>query len=335
MANDPETTSDAPRLLADVGGTNCRFALAHAGGIVRPLVRFGTREVAGPVEAVGRALAALPDGMARPTSVGLAIASPLVGDEVAMMNAGWRFSLRATSRALGMEVVLLNDFVAQAFALDRLDDDMLETVGPARVRGEGAKIVIGAGTGLGVGIALPTMDGVRVVPSEAGHATAAAYDADEDAVIAFARARYGHVSYERLVSGPGLEQIYEAWATLRGTTPTRKDAAAIGADDEPTAQDARRTFARLLGTIAADLALTVGATAGVYLTGGVIARLGPRFDAGAFRTRFEQKGRYDAWLARIPTYRIRDESTAFLGVARVLASLDARHPSEGVFVARP
>lgn len=253
-----------------------------------------------------------------------------------MVNAEWRFSVRETSESLGVPVAVMNDFVAQAFALGRLDPSQREPIGSVRSPGSGPAVILGAGTGLGVGIALPEGDGLRVLASEAGHATAAACDPVEDAVIAFARERFGHVSFERLVSGPGLELIHDALVAIGGFAPARRSAPEIGAlPQDPHCRQTLTVFAQFLGTIAADLALTLGTTGGVFLTGGVVAGLGPAFDRQAFRTRFEHKGRYSELLATIPSFVVRDELAAFRGIAHALERLSGPRPLDSVVLATP
>jgi len=310
-------------LLADVGGTNCRFAVAADDGEITAATHFPTAASDGPAQAIHRAIgeATRP----RPLGIALAVAGPVQSDRVDMTNATWSFSISALARTIGVPVLVTNDFVAASYALTHVAPRDLPLVGPSPPlsghRDLGTRVVLGPGTGLGVGIVAPVRGGWTAVPSEAGHMTAAARDADEDELIAFARREHAHVSWERLISGSGLELVHR-WVTQRlGLDPATRDAASIAsAPDDPGCRDSRRRFALLLGSFAADVALAARASGGVYLTGGVLEGLGTRFDAQAFRSRFETSGRSSALLAQIATARIADPLAPFRGLASAIES---------------
>lgn len=307
-----------PYLVADVGGTHCRFAVVDADGRVEALTRFRTASVDGPLSAVRVARGVM--GAVRPSALGLAIAAPLTGDRVDMVNAQWRFSIAELAAELELPTIAINDFVAQSYALACLDASALERVGTEVPARPGPKVVIGPGTGLGVGILVPHGDGWEALPSEGGHATAAAFDAAEADLFARARARHAHVSWERMLSGPGLELLYATIAERDGVAPAEKSAEEITADPTgATASEAIARFVELLATAASNVALTVNAWGGVYLVGGVLDHLGDRFDGRRFRARFESKGRYEALLAAIPVFRVRDELAPLRGVAYCVA----------------
>lgn len=324
-----------PWLLADVGGTNCRFALRHEDGRIEHAERLRTADFAGPREAFEHALASLAPTASgtRPTigAIGLAVAAPLSGDRIEMVNADWRFSIAALGRALGRPVIAMNDFVAQSYALARLDESGVVPVGPKLPAAPGARLAIGPGTGLGVGFLVPRGDAWDAVPSEGGHATAAAFTEEESAIIALARERYAHVSWERLVSGPGLELLHAIVAARRSASPRHRSAAEItDHPNDPLCAEAIGHFIDLLATAASNAALTAGAFGGVYLVGGVLGHLGPAFDHQRFRRRFEAKGRYSELLARIPTVHVVDPLAAFRGVAYALERTAAGAAPGGV-----
>jgi glucokinase len=188
--------------------------------------------------------------------------------------------------------------------------------------------VFGPGTGLGVACFLPAAaGGPAAIATEGGHADIAATTEREAAVIAVLRRRFGHVSAERLLSGPGLTNIHAALCAIDGrepSAPLRPGDIARAAQARGRARDARARetvamFSALLGQLAGDLALGFGARGGVYVAGGVVARLGPAFDRKLFRRRFEDKGRYRDWLKPVPVWLITHPHPAMLGLARYLA----------------
>jgi glucokinase len=193
---------------------------------------------------------------------------------------------------------------------------------------DGALAVIGPGTGLGVsGLVADGRGGWRVIVGEGGHVTLPAATAREASLLAVLRERFGHVSAERALSGPGLVNLYDAACRLDGEAPEALLPAQVMARSEPgtaehsvQCEEALRVFAALLGTVAGNVALTLGARGGVFIGGGIVPRLGARFATLPFRARFEDKGRFRGYLEAIPTWVITAESPALLGAARALDS---------------
>jgi glucokinase len=183
--------------------------------------------------------------------------------------------------------------------------------------------VLGPGSGLGASALTP--DGGRWSPltGEGGHVTMPAATARENAVLDWMRRRFDHVSAERCLSGPGLVNLYNALAGIDGVPAAPYTAAQITdpatAALDPLCREATAMFCAMLGTVAGDLALTLGAKGGVYIAGGIVPRLGPRFVESGFRARFEAKGRLSSYVAAIPTYVVTHPLPAFLGCAAVLA----------------
>jgi glucokinase len=315
--------SGGPRLLADIGGTHGRFALQRPGRAPGRYRVLATRRFPGPEAAIRAYLASVPGP--RPRVAALAVAAPLTGDLVRFTNADWTFSRAGLPRATGIpRVHLLNDFEALAWALPALGRADLARIGRGRARAGAPSAVFGPGTGLGVACFVPeAAGGPAALATEGGHATLAAANAREDAVIADLRRLFGHVSAERVLSGPGLVNLYEALAALDGARPGRaRTAAAIAraarAGRDPRALETARIFSALLGQFAGDVALQFGARGGVHIAGGVIAGLGAAFDARLFRRRFEAKGRYRDWLAGIATRLITHRRPAMLGLQQFL-----------------
>ncbi|MSO71841.1 MAG: glucokinase [Alphaproteobacteria bacterium] len=310
--------SAPPALLGDIGGTNSRFALLdNEGAITRPQVLLN-RDHAGLAEAARAYLAQT--GAAAPREAALCFACPVEGDRIHLTNHGWDFSLRQLRSALGIErLEAVNDFAAVALAVPRLAPGDVERISGGKALTEAPVGVLGAGTGLGVASLLRDGAGWRALPGEGGHVTMAAMDDEEAAVLARLRRRFDHVSAERVVSGPGLVNLYQALCDLAGRAPTASEPAEVALAQEAEAVAARRIFSAMLGTVAGDLALTLGARGGVYLAGGVALNLGAGFDRALFRRRFEAKGRLSDYLALIPTSLITHTTPAFLGLASLLA----------------
>ena len=328
--------ADGPRLLADIGGTNARFALECGPGRIGKIHTYPCANYPGIADAVGAFFGDVAEdlkqyGPARHAAI--AIANPIDGDEVTMTNHDWRFSIEATRQSLKLETLkVVNDFAALAQAVPALRPDQVRQVGtgivhPTSVGAVGeVRGVLGAGTGLGVA-GLVYVDG-RWTPiaSEGGHASFAPLDAREDHILAFARAKWGHVSFERVASGPGIELIYAALAVRAGQSAESVDAldsAAIverASQGDALANETVDVFCGVLGSFAGNVAITFGAQGGIYLGGGVVPKLGERFYTSPFRERFEQKGRFVRYLSIIPTYVITAENPAFIGASEILTA---------------
>ena len=320
--------ADGPRLLADVGGTNARFALESAPGqigFIDVLPCAGYPTLAAALQAY-LASPALSAGMCagRIRHAAIAIANPVTGDLVRMTNHHWEFSIDALRRECGFDTLLVeNDFSALARALPYLDAGQKCQIGGGAALEHGAMGLLGAGTGLGVSGLVPCREGWSALRSEGGHVTFSPVNDIEIAILRFAWGQFEHVSAERLLSGVGLELIYRALAHHTGQ-PDCKLAApeitrrALGGECALCDQ-VIDVFCGMLGTVAGNLAITLGAQGGIYIGGGIVPRLGERFAASPFRSRFEQKGRFVAYLAQVPTFVITADYPAFLGVSAILA----------------
>ena len=313
----------APGLVADIGATNARFALVEGGAVIRSRA-FATDDFASLAEAIAAYLAAEAPP-SPPARAVLAIAAPVTGDEVRMTNHPWTFSAHALRQRFGFSSLqLINDFVANALAVPSLTAaDCMRVGGGAPVSGAPVGI-IGPGSGLGVST-LITVDGEIVsLQGEGGHVTMAAADAREAAVLELMRARFDHVSAERFLSGPGLINLYNALCELAGERAAPLTAAQITdagiESEELRAREATAMFCAMLGTVAGNLALTIGALGGIYIAGGIVPKLGPAFAQSEFRARFEAKGRFSGYLAAIPTSVITHPEPALLGAATLLAA---------------
>ncbi|MGF6775503.1 bifunctional transcriptional regulator/glucokinase [Paraburkholderia sp. GAS334] len=315
--------ADGPRLLADIGGTNARFALETGPGEIAQVLVYPCADYPGVADVIKKYLKDTKIG--RVNHAAIAIANPVDGDQVSMTNHDWTFSIEATRRALGFDTLLVvNDFTALAMALPGLTDTQRVQVGGGQRRQNSVIGLLGPGTGLGVSGLIPADDRWIALGSEGGHTTFSPADEREDIVLQYARKKWPHVSFERVVAGPGLEVIYRALAAR----DKKRVAASVDApeitrraleDNEPLALETVDCFCGILGTFAGNIAVTLGALGGIYIGGGVVPRLGEHFAKSSFRKRFEAKGRFEAYLANVPTYVITAQYPAFLGVSAILA----------------
>ncbi len=313
--------ADGPRLLADIGATHARFALQTAPGVFRSVRVLKCDDFEGIVPLLQFYLS---DHEEQLHHAALAVANPVNGDQVRMTNRAWEFSTDAVRRELGLQTLLIvNDFTALAMAIPGLTPDDLMKIGGGAPAGNAVVGVLGPGTGLGVSGVIPTVDGFVTLGSEGGHVNFAPADEREFAILQFAWQEWPHVSNERLISGPGMEIIYRALALRNGVkVPVRTSPAIISGaleDKDPLCLEVLDCFCGMLGGAAANLAVTLGSFGGIFIGGGIVPRMGEWFAQSQFRTRFEAKGRFTAYLADIPTYVITTPNPAFHGVATILS----------------
>ncbi len=305
-------------LLGDIGGTNARFALLEDGrlGPVTALATAGYPTVADGF----RLFLAENDG--QPEQAILSVAGPVAANCAQLTNATWRIDGEELRQAFGLRrALVVNDFLALAHSLPALERDELLPIGTAASPGTGPKLVIGPGTGFGAALYLSGEDNLgQVVPTEAGHATLAAATELEAQILGQLRSQFGHMAVEDLISGPGLELLDQTLAILaNNSVPSRTAAEIVAAAEtgDAAADETLAVFLSWLGSVAGNLALSTGATGGVYLAGGILPRLADRLRDSGFRERFEAKGRMAAYLAAIPTWLITAPNPAFKGLARL------------------
>lgn len=314
---------DGARLLADIGGTNARFALESAPGqidAIRVLHCAAYPNFADAVEAYLQQ-----SGQPPVRHAAIAMANPVQGDQIKMTNHDWSFSIDATRRRLQFDTLLVvNDFTALAMALPHLEPAQLTQIGGGSAVPRRAIGLVGAGTGLGVGGLIPAAGSWSALGSEGGHATFSPADERELMVLRHCWKTWPHVSAERLISGPGIELIYQALANGAASAPpadapdTATIVARALAGGDTLADAAVDCFCGMLGSFAGNIALILGTGGGVFIGGGVVPRLGPHFAASPFRSRFESKGRFADFLAQVPTWVITAPYPAFVGAAAIL-----------------
>ncbi len=318
-------TAAPMQLLADIGGTNARFALHSDGRFecieVLSCARHATLSAA--VKAYLALAAQRGFAVGELAHAAIAIANPVEGDAIRMTNHHWCFSIEALRAEHGLATLLVvNDFAALAMALPTLQDGQRMRVGGGAGLAGRPLGLIGPGTGLGVSGLVPAGERWIALAGEGGHASFAPCTDDEARLLAALQGEHCHVSAERLLSGMGIEAIHRVLAG------ERLDAAAItggalGAN--PACLRTVETFCGILGSVAGNVALTLGATGGMYIGGGIVPRLGPLFAQSPFRRRFEDKGRLAPYLARIPTWVITEPYPALQGVAAMLSAHVAAH----------
>ncbi len=315
--------SQAPFLLGDIGGTNARFALVH--GDQQPITHELTLPTSQFPDLASAAQSYLQQvGQPAVQQACIAIANPIDGDVLKMTNNHWQFSIDATRQALGLDsLLMLNDWEAMAMAAPALQGSDLQQIGPGEPVPDAPKGLIGPGTGLGVSSLVRSRRGEWVpIAGEGGHVSLSPSNPREADILRVLWQSYPHVSVERVVSGMGLENLYRAICQLNGTEAEHLVAAQVSerglAARDAACEEALACMCRLLGSAAANLALTLGARGGIYIGGGVIGRLSEYFAQSGFRAAFEAKGRFASYMQRIPTYVIRAEQPALLGCAMAL-----------------
>jgi glucokinase len=299
-------------LLADIGGSKSRFALANSAGKPERILVIDNDAVADLEAAVARYLE---ETGARPRAATMSVAGPIDGEEVALTNRAWRFRRGEFAKRFGFsQLRVINDFEAVAWALPRLGQTDTRPLGPVVSPRDGVKLVLGPGTGLGVAALFPAAGRWHVVASEGGHASFGPHRADEIEVFQKLRAANGNVSAETVLSGPGLMRLARA-LDPQAECHAPETIVAASLAREPSAQAATRLFVRLLGRFAGGLALTFKAHGGVYITGGVAAGLGPLLDEPGFRAAFEAHPPHETLLQAIPTLLVTCEEPGLVGCA--------------------
>ncbi|MBN9318875.1 MAG: glucokinase [Caulobacterales bacterium 68-7] len=329
-------------LVGDIGGTNARFALASYQGGVLTLESprsLPNREY-GSLDAAAAAYLAEVAPSTRPEAAVLAVAGPVIDGSITFTNLHWSITEAQFRQRLGLEATtFINDFEALAHACPLLTGEgQTMLLGPNVPGTNGSIAVIGAGTGTGVSSLIRNGGQALAAPGEGGHVGFAPTDAVEIEILSELTAEFGRVSLERILCGQGMVNLHKVLRRIDG----REDKAVTPADIVEAARNgsegAKATidrFCAILGTAAGDLALTVGAQGGVYIAGGVAARLKDFLPDSPFRTRFEDKGRFTNYMRAIPTRLVLTADTASLyGSAKVLLTQsDVWDPAQAVSAA--
>ena len=315
--------SGLPSVVADIGATNIRFARLTPRGNPGPIVKFSTAAFPDLKAALAHFLKL--EGGPRPVRLGLAVAGPVYGDEVKLTNVQWQFSIRRFTKELNLEQLeVVNDLEALALVLPHLSSEDAVPIGEEAVNGSirAPMAVLCPGTGLGIAGLVPVEQEWRPIATEGGHTSLSPVTKKEMAVWQFLRERHGRVSVERVLSGPGIVELYTALAFLEGReleAATPEDIVRLALDGESSlALETIEMFCAWLGDVAGDVALMYVARGGVWLAGDILLTIFEILKRSRFRQRFENKGRGTAVVAHTPTYLISIESPVLLGCAYLL-----------------
>lgn len=307
-----------PILLGDIGGTNARFSILvdeTSEPIQFPNVR--TADFATIDEAIRRDV--LDKGSVRPRSAILAVAGPIEGDEIDLTNCDWIVRPNALIADLGFhDVLVLNDFEAQALAVACLSADHRESIGIDAEPATASRVVLGPGTGLGVAGLVHARDTWFPVPGEGGHVDIGPRTGRDFEIFPHLEAIEGRISAEQLLCGRGLVNIYRAICASEGVDPTLvlpSDVTAGWQSGNPQAAETVSLFATYLGRLAGDLALVFMAKGGVYLAGGISQKIVPALRQPEFRAAFEDKAPHSELMRLIPTFVVTHPLAALAGLA--------------------
>lgn len=313
-------------LVGDIGGTHTRLAVAEVG--IGSKVRLSTVERC-LNQTHTNLTVTLRNYLANQKHLNrasLAVAGPTNGQSVSLTNLGWHIDAPQLGAELGLRLSLLNDFAAVGWGVGALTPENILTLQAGTPQSGTARVVLGAGTGLGVAICALQGKVWRPLPGEGGHIAFAPLDAEQDALLAFLRSEHrDRVSVERILSGPGIHCLYRFKCAQLNQTATLTDSAAISAAalarTNAAAEAALHLFARIYAQVAGDLALASGAQGGVYLAGGIAPQILPFLQTPAFLQAFLAKGRFTAWMHTLPLHIVLDPDIGLKGAA--LAACDA------------
>ena len=311
-------------LVGDIGGTNCRLALARNGQLqAESITTYASSAYFSLVDA---AKAFLHEREVSVTSACIAIAGPVSGDDIKLTNHPWHFSIRQTQTDLNVSALaIINDFEAIGLALPHLRDEQLQQIGGGKSQPHKPKVALGPGTGYGATHVIPCGDAFIVLPTEGGHVSLAPSTQQELELFEWLLRKHLQITCEQLLSGPGLERVYRALCDLHGVNCEPFGAADIQtravAASNPLCAAALHLFCELLGTAARDQALCNLAQGGIYIAGGIVKRFIPFLRNSGFRQRFEHSDTMRALLEPIPVYVITEENPGLIGAAAHVATL--------------
>ncbi|MHB0985526.1 MAG: glucokinase [Sulfuricella sp.] len=316
-------------LAGDIGGTKTLLRLAETGNEVLAERHFDSRAYASLNEIVAEFLR---ENAVHPVAAAcFGVAGPVEGGSAKITNLPWRIEAAAISARFDIpQVVLINDFQAVAYGIEALESHDLAALQTGEPLHHGVRAVIGAGTGLGEGFMVWQEDHYEALPSEGSHADFAPSDALQIELLRYLSRKYGHVSCERLVSGPGLVDIFgflhdreglDVSSALRVAMETGDPSAAISRfaleDRDRLAMQALDLFVRIYGAEAGNLALKVLARGGVYVAGGIAPKIMEKLKDGSFLRAFSDKGRFAGLLGAIPVHVVLNPKVGLMGAARV------------------
>ncbi|MGV7960679.1 glucokinase [Photorhabdus tasmaniensis] len=303
-------------LVADIGGTNARLALCNLkDGALDQIKTYSAKQYAGLESIISDYLA---EQKVIITYACIAIACPIKGDWVEMTNHQWAFSISELKQALGLEKLeVINDFTAVSMAIPMLTEEHKVQLGGGKAVKDKPIAVYGAGTGLGVAHLIKAGKQWISLPGEGGHVDFAANSEEQDAILAILRRKLGHVSVEKILSGSGLVNLYQAIAILDQSQPEELEPEIVTqrALDESCqyCYRALTLFCEIMGRFGGNLALNMATFGGVYIAGGIVPRFFDFFKQSNFLYGFEDKGRFKTLVQQIPVYLITHPQPGLLG----------------------
>ena len=310
-------------LLADIGGTNARFAIATRSTILCNKI-YPTRRYPDLMEALDTFLRKECEGR-KPVMAALALAGPVLGDVVRLTNVDWICDKNLIKQQFKLEhIEIVNDFEAVAYALNRLASDDVSILQQGEKSPHHPMLVIGPGTGLGVAALVPHDDGFKAVPTEGGHIRYAPANTRESQMISIIAREHQFVTAEHLISGPGLVNIYKALCDMsnkidQALEPLEPaDIVAFARAGDAIAKDTLEEFAAIFGSFTSQIALSYNALGGLYMAGGVLQKIGQDFDTMRFLNRFATNPKMANLLRRIPIVRVNADIPAFMGLQWLL-----------------
>jgi glucokinase len=305
-------------LIADIGGTNARFGIVDQNG-THDLVYMPCQDYTGPAEAAEAYFQKI--GIKNKPSIGvIAVAGPVEGDLINFTNISWAFRCSALQQDLQLSALeVMNDFKAVALAVPGISPKLVTKIGGGEIVTNRAIGVIGPGTGLGVASLIWSGSEYVAQPGEGGHVTIAPVNDREYAIFQQLHVKYHHISAERVCSGKGLENLYNAIRVLDNkldrpdrTAPEISEHAIKG-----TCEICKETLDLMLGflgRVSGNLALTIYAQSGVYIAGGIPTKLGDYFSKSRFMEEFQAKGRQRGLMEKIPVFMINHDAIGLLGL---------------------
>lgn len=308
------------KVVMDIGGSNLRIAYLDENHSLKGIESWSCLKFSGPADALS---VYLEKHKLEMMSLCIAIASPLEKDQVTMTNLNWSFSRQALKDQLSLNTInIINDYHAMGFAIPALTEAEKVQIGGGIIEPNKSALLCGPGTGLGVAVLARTKNAWQVLPGEGGHMDFAPTTPYEQEIWRVFHRKYGHVSAERILSGPGISDLHAAICDIDGLeseifTADHISAMAIAGESE-SCEKTLGLFCAMLGSFCGSLALASAAFGGVYIGGGIVPRFIDFVKHSEFRNRFEEKGRYQAYNEKIPTFIITAEHPGLLGAAAYL-----------------
>lgn len=316
-------------LVADIGGTNIRLAITSANNRLTDIQTYRCEKFSGLLQVIDQYMTEK-QLKGQKVNACLAIACPVDNDLISMTNLPWKFSQHELKQQLNLNsLCLINDYTAIAMAIPFLSNEQKVQIGSGESTADKAISVCGPGTGLGVATLVPMGNKWHCLSGEGGHVDFAPVDEVEIKILQYLQERKGRVSYEQLLSGYGLEQIYQALTSLNGWKNNHSaEADKLSAEQItaraiastcPVCYQALSVFCGVLGSFAGNLALTANSLGGVYIAGGIVPRFIEFVQQSDFRGRFDTKGRLSSLTQQTPTYVISEKQPGLLGASAYLS----------------